>query len=64
MEAYKATFKIEKRTKLHRSISMRCDDVLENLRKATPCFITGKSGQESNAGNSERPECESLRAYG
>jgi hypothetical protein len=24
---------------LYRSINIRCDDVLENLRKATPCFI-------------------------
>ncbi len=29
----------EKHRGLHRSISIRCDDVLENLRKATPCFM-------------------------
>jgi hypothetical protein len=29
------------RTRIHRSINILCDDVLENFRKATPCFIAG-----------------------
>jgi hypothetical protein len=43
-------------TQLHRSISIRCDDVLENLRKATPCFIAADvnlSRSRSDTGNSE-----------
>jgi single-stranded DNA-binding protein len=47
--------KREKQIELYRSINIRCDDVLENLRKATPCFITGAFGQESwTADNSEQ----------
>ena len=45
----------KKQIEVHRSINIRCDDVLENLRKATPCFITGAFGQESwTADNSEQ----------
>jgi hypothetical protein len=37
------------RVAIYRSINILCDDVLENLRKATPCFIAGVWGKRANA---------------
>jgi hypothetical protein len=49
----------KKQIELYRSINIRCDDVLENLRKATPCFITGRlAKRELDSGQlGTRPIC-------
>ncbi len=50
--------KQEKQIELYRSINIRCDDVLENLRKATPCFIVWTHADSINSVNSEqKPTC-------